>query len=127
MNIKYNIKATNMELTDAIRAYVESKLAAIEKLVNPKDTSVYATVEVGKTTKHHKQGNIFRAEINIHIAGRDLRATSKREDLYAAIDEAKDEVIRRLRKVKTRRTDVVRRSAARMKKMFTNIRTNEDE
>jgi len=112
MNIRYTIKTTNMELTDAIDSYVENKLKAVQKLIDSNDTSAHADVEVGKTTKHHQHGKIFRAEINLHIAGSNIRAVAKEENLYSAIDVMKDEIMRRLRKVKTKRKDVARRSAA---------------
>lgn len=116
MNI--NIKATTIELTPAIKAYVEEKVAMLGKLIDPADTSAHADVEVGQTTKHHQSGDVFRAEINLHVAGANLRAESERDDLYAAIDEAKDELMRQLRKEKTKRTDLVRRGGLALKQML---------
>lgn len=117
--INLNIKATNIELTPAIKSYVEEKIAMLEKFVNPDDTSAHADVEVGKTTDHHQSGDdLFRAEINIHIAGSNLRAVAKEGDLYAAIDVAKDETARRLRKTKEKKTDTTRRGAAQFKSML---------
>lgn len=109
--MRHTLQATNMRLTDPIRSYVEGKLAAIERIVDPRDTSVHADLEVGKTTKHHQHGSIFRAEINLHLAGSNLRAVAEEEDLYAAIDAMKDDIVRQLHKVKTKRTDVARRGA----------------
>ncbi|MCI0619825.1 ribosome-associated translation inhibitor RaiA [Candidatus Wolfebacteria bacterium] len=126
--INTNIKATNIELTPAIRAYVEEKVVMLGKLIDPNDTIARADVEVGQTTKHHQSGDIFRAEINLHIAGADLRTESEREDLYAAIDEAKDELMRQLRKEKTKRTDLVRRGGLALKRMLHRFsRSNEAE
>jgi ribosomal subunit interface protein len=116
MNI--NIKATNIELTPAIRAYVEEKVGMLGKLIDPADTSAHADVEVGRTTTHHQSGDIFRAEINLRIAGAKLRAVAERDDLYAAIDEMKGELMRQLRKEKTKRTDVVRRGGLAFKRML---------
>ncbi len=116
--MKYNIKATNIELTDEIRSHIDEKIKSISKLVDPNDTSAYADVEVGRTTKHHRSGDIFRAEINMKFAGAHIYAESRKEDIHSALDEVKNEVMRGLRKEKTKRKDEVRRDAKGLKSMF---------
>lgn len=78
-----------IELTDAIRSYTETKLGMLEKFCegySPCDVRV----EVGKTSEHHNKGKIWRAEYTLTIPGTSLRAEATEEDLYAAIDRAKD-------------------------------------
>lgn len=116
--INSNIKATNIELTDAIRTYAMEKLSDVEKLLDPHDTSVYAQIEVGKTTQHHKQGEVFRAEINLSLAGGSLRAESEQEDLYAALDEVKDELKREVRKFRGKKETLARRGARTLKRLL---------
>ncbi len=106
MNI--NIKATGIELTPAIREYAEKKVLALEKYIS-KDADTNVQIEVGKTTKHHKGGDVFRAEIKVIGAGLDLYAFTEKEDLYAAIDLAKDEVIRELQHSKGKNLKMFRR------------------
>lgn len=114
MNI--NIKATNTELTPAIREYIEKKLGKIEKkLIDPNDTSTHCDVEVGKISKHHQKGEVFRAEFNLTVGGKLYRTESTQENLYAAIDEAKDELYRSFRSDKKKRKDVSRRSMLKIK------------
>ena len=81
------IKATGIELTDAIKNAVEKELAALDERIARWGDAVSADVEVGKTTNHHHKGEIFRAEANLHIPGKTLRAEETAEDLYAAIKE----------------------------------------
>jgi N-ethylmaleimide reductase len=59
----------------------------------------------GKISKHHKSGDIFRAEIRAIVDGQDYYAVSEAEDLYVAIDEVKDEIVHKLtsKKKKTMR------------------------
>ncbi len=92
--MKTNIKGTNIELTGAINDYLADKLSHLEKLVDHNNEEVVAQVELGKDTKHHKHGEVFRAEINLHLPGKVLRAVAMSADLYAAIDEMKDEIVR---------------------------------
>lgn len=89
--MKINIKATNIELTPAISAYVEKKVSSIEKYI-PESVNAVAQVEVGKTTAHHKSRDVFRAEVHIIGAGLDIYAVTEQADLYAAIDIVKDEM-----------------------------------
>ncbi len=113
--MRINIKATNLELTNAISDYVEKRVASLEKFVDKNDESAIAQVEVGKSTKHHQSGDIFRAEINLHIAGKDLRAVAEKDNLYSAIDEAKDEMTREITSHKDRKRTLIRRGGARIK------------
>ncbi len=116
-----NIKASQMELTPAIADYVNKRVGMLEKIVSPDDTSAYASVEVGKSTKHHSQGDYFFAEINVHIAGKDFRAVAEKDDLYAAIDEVKDEIIREITGYKNKRRTLVRRGGAVIKNVLKGI------
>ena len=113
MNI--NIKATNIELTDAIREYVNKRVSSLEKLI--KDGAIIS-VEVGRTTNHHNKGDIFKAEINIKNDGEVFYADVEREDLYSAIDEVKEEISRKLKRNKGRTTTLYRRGAKSVKKML---------
>ena len=74
--MKTSIKTTRLALTPAISDYVDKKISDIGKFVSEKDESATAHVEIEKTTAHHHAGNIFRAEITLHIAGKSLRSES---------------------------------------------------
>lgn len=91
------IKATNIELTPAIRDYAEEKINSLNKYLNHFDPeSVTAKVEVGKTTKHHQKGLIFRAEVNLTVPRNFFRAEEETADLYASIDAVHDELKRQI-------------------------------
>ena len=62
--LKIDIQGTNMELTEAIKAYINEKIGSLEKYY---DGILVARVDVGLTTKHHQKGNIFRAEVNLEV------------------------------------------------------------
>ena len=104
-----------MELTPAINNYTAKKITQLEKFVNAADTSASVDVEVGKTTNHHQAGDVFRAEFNLFVGGKQYNAVSEKEDLYAALDDVKDEVAHELSKSKTRKRDLMRRGGARIK------------
>lgn len=118
MNI--NIKATNMELTSAISDYVNKRLPRIEKFVK-KGEDVMAYVEVAKTTNHHKQGDVFRAEFNIEISGNKFYTFSEKEDLYSAIDDAREEIIHQIKNKKDKKQTLFKRGSTSIKKMLKGI------
>lgn len=90
--MRLNIKATNIVLTDAIRAYLEKRLQSLDKLISLEDPSVMIDVELGRSTNHHQNGDIFFAEINIHRGKDTFRSVSNRPDLQSAIDDMRDEI-----------------------------------
>lgn len=93
------IQGTNMELTDPIRSYVEERLFSLQKLTQNFEP-VKIDVELADESGRHKQGNHFRCEFNCEIPGKMLRATYKHEDLYAAIDFARDDLRRQIFRTK---------------------------
>ena len=120
--MKTNIKATNISLTPAISEYVETKVGALEKFFqNTNADEVLVNVEVARTTRHHKSGDIFRAEIQIKSSGQEYYASADKDDLYAAIDEVKDEIVRSVTSRRKKFISFVRRGGLRAKEIIKNI------
>ena len=118
-------KATNIEFTPAIDEYLAKHLIAhIERLVDTKDESATVALEVGKTSRHHNKGDVFRAEVNLHISGSNLRAEAERDDLHMAIDEVREEIVRELTKNKKRRFDLLKRGGQKLKDLMRGISGN---
>jgi len=90
MNIA--IQTKNIEMTDAIRKYVEKKLKGMDRFANTTESQLQIQVEVGRTPSDQGSGDIFRAEINLGINGNQFYAVSKKDELYAAIDDVKNEI-----------------------------------
>ena len=86
------IQITSIENSSAIEEYVGKKLKPLERLLKDREEAI-ARVEVGKSTKHHKKGDVFFAEVNLHVKGKEFRSVEQANDLYAAIDLMKDEVL----------------------------------
>ena len=109
MNIQA-IKATNLVLTEAIKNYVEKRLAELDRLLTNLGQPQDARVEVSKVSNHHKKGDIFRFEINLKVPGSLLRAEYESEDLYKSIDLGKDELERQIRELKEKLLSKKRRA-----------------
>jgi ribosomal subunit interface protein len=119
MNI--NFKATGIVLTEAIRGYAEKRIETVGRLFGEDRDKVVVDVELSQTTKHHKAGNIFRTEITLRNAGRRFRAVSTKEDLYASIDDAKEELEREVVSKKDKSQTLFKRGALRVKNALKGI------
>lgn len=109
------IKTTLIELTPALSDYTEKRLATIKKYT---EGDPLIAVEIGKTTMHHRHGDVFLAEINLTTAlGRQYRASSEKTDLYEAIDDVRAEIIRELKAGKSKTQTLLRRGSQRIKNL----------
>lgn len=107
------IKGTNIELTHSIKDYVEKRASSLDKFIDSSKAEAQVMVEVGKTTNHHRAGEVFRAEVQIKhpdFPG-EPRVEIENEDLYAAIDLANDEMKEILVKNKEKKKSLVKRGA----------------
>ncbi len=121
MNIQ--IKTTTISLTPAISEYVEKKLNSIEKFFK-NDSTLKFDLELGKTNNHHKNGDIFKAEIHIVAMDTNIYASAEKEDLYVAIDSVKDEILREIKSSNSKRRSLIRRGGARIKNILKGIWPN---
>lgn len=101
--MKIMVKATNMALTAAIKSYVNDKIGLASALLTPtQDAAAQARVEVGRPSRHHHQGDVHLAEVNLTVGKKLFRAEVLHNDLYIAINQSRDELERQLRKYKTK-------------------------
>lgn len=94
MNLQ--IVGRHLEITPAIREYTTSKLErVIRHFDNVIDVAVILSVEKLKQ----------KAEVTVHVAGKDLHVESIEDDLYAAIDALVDKLDRQVQKHKQKIQD----------------------
>ncbi|WP_223701314.1 ribosome hibernation-promoting factor, HPF/YfiA family [Sutcliffiella deserti] len=93
--MKYNVRGENIEVTPAIRDYVESKIGKIERYFDSTDN---AESKVNLKVYNNQQ----KIEVTIPMTGLVLRAEETHDDLYAAIDLVVDKLERQIRKHKTK-------------------------
>lgn len=91
-----HITGKNIELTEAIKEYVNKKLESVHRHF---DNIIAIDVEVDKNM-HHKKGDVHHVRINVQIPDHVLHAEETQPDMYAAIDACSDEIDRQIRKQK---------------------------
>lgn len=93
--MKYNIRGENVEVTGAIKDYVEKKIGKLERYFDIPPTS---DVNVNLSVYNDEQ----EIEVTIPMPNLLLRAEEQHTDLYAAIDLVVDKLERQIRKYKTK-------------------------
>lgn len=93
------IRGTGIELTPAIREYAEKKVQTLTKFF---DTILKADIDVGVRSHHHQKGDIYYAEVNLHVPGQVLRVEKDEISLYKAIDKVKDHLKLELKGLKAK-------------------------
>lgn len=88
----------NIELTDAIKDYVQNKISRLENHFDFVQ-EVHVILEVEKNPRIAENQ---LAEATVHVAGAIIRVESASENLYASIDKLADKIERSLRKHKTK-------------------------
>lgn len=117
MNIK--VTGKDLEVTDAIKAYVEKKVERLVKYFDD-EFDVVATVKSEKTEKV--------AEIRVSVKGDLYKAVTAHKDLYAAIDKDIDILEGQIRKFKTKKEKMLRDASSMAKEeMQTKTLEIEDE
>lgn len=103
--MKYNIRGENVEVTGAIKQYIEKKVGKLERYF---DTPPTSDVNVNLSVYNDEQ----QIEITIPMTNLLLRAEEQHADLYAAIDLVVDKLERQIRKYKTKVNRKVRQKGA---------------
>ncbi|KKP87021.1 MAG: Sigma-54 modulation protein [Parcubacteria group bacterium GW2011_GWC1_35_8] len=119
--MQINLQGKNMELTEPIKEYVLKRVTNLGKLlsgIEEKGGKVMVNFEVGKSTNHHKGGDVFHTDCLIKIDGKDFYGSADKEDLYEAIDAIKDSLYNELNKNKDRSQTLLYRGARSIKKMM---------
>ncbi len=91
-----NITGRHVEVTPAIRDYVSTKL---DRVIRHFDnvTSVNVILSVEKLDQ--------KAEVTVHVRGKDIHVESTDADMYAAIDAMTDKLDRQVLKYKQKTND----------------------
>ncbi len=119
--MQINLQGKNITLTPAIHDYVSKRITNLEKLlsnIEKKQGKIMVNFEVGKSTHHHKSGDIFHANCLIKLDGKEFYSSTDKEDLYEAIDTIKDNLFYEISKNKDREQTLFKRGAASVKKMM---------
>ena len=91
--MKVAIRGKNIEVTDALRAYIEKRLSKLTRYFDDElDAQAVLSVVKDKST----------IELTCFVDKIVLRGVETNDDMYAAIDLVVDKIVRQIHKYKTR-------------------------
>ncbi|CAC5344590.1 MULTISPECIES: ribosome hibernation-promoting factor, HPF/YfiA family [Planktothrix] len=96
------IQGKNLEVTTAIREYVDQKITKAVSHFEQLTTEVDVHLSVARNPRINPKQT---AEVTIYANGTVIRAQESSETLYASIDLVADKIARQLRKYKEKRQD----------------------
>ncbi|MEK7519756.1 MAG: ribosome-associated translation inhibitor RaiA [Patescibacteria group bacterium] len=126
--MKIDIKTTHIDLTPALTEFIEEKIGSLDKFMprhfappagghGSGQETIQAFVEIARTTTHHRHGGVFRAEVNMKVGGRVIRAAQEGQDIRAAIDGVREELKLELQKEKGISESKFRKGARALKRL----------
>lgn len=103
--MRVNLKTENIELSPTVEIMAERKLIGpIKKLLPALDEKldVILDIELGRATKHHNKGRIWKAEAQLSLPGikKMMRAETRAESLREAVNLTKNAILREIKKYK---------------------------
>jgi ribosomal subunit interface protein len=100
--MKIEIKYTQFQPADNIEEYVVKRLGSLERFLKSfeKNSEITMFVEIARSTKHHRKGDVFYAEATFEAGGKKMRAEATESDIRLAIDEVKEKLKKEIRRHK---------------------------
>lgn len=89
--MKINIRGKNIDVTEALRQYIEKRVGKFEKFLNE---LAEATVTISTEKYTHK------IDVLVKVNGHLIQAEGKTEDLYSAVDQVVEKLEKQILKYK---------------------------
>jgi len=94
--VRFQVVSKGLEISDAIRSYLEKRLEKIDRVVYDEDI-VSFNIRIEKDSK-----NLYSVRFTMNLRGNILNVEENNADLYTAIDLASDALEKQVKKLKER-------------------------
>lgn len=113
---RISMKTTNITVSPDLEALIEHKFEALGRLL-PDRKEALCEIELEKEAEH-QSGKIYRAEVNLTVAGKLFRTEATEEQIEHAIDVARGELKRELERAHGKRQSLLKRGGQAIKRMI---------
>jgi len=120
--VRITIDGKNIEVTDAIRSYIEKKLGRLIKYMD-RIMEIHVVMHVDKTKAKETQHVV---DVTVWSGGKVARATETAVDLYAAIDLVYEKLEKQLKKMREKEFQASRKEAQKRKERGYFIEVDEE-
>lgn len=113
MDIQF--KSTKYEPTPEVIEQATKKIQALERFIGGKETTARALVELERAVGGKRQGDVWRAELNIDHEGKRFRAESTKAKLDHAVTTVVRDLARELGRARKQNHDMFRKGGSAVK------------
>ena len=117
--MRVNIRQKNIEVTPALREYIEEKIIRVAEKFLQEQASTdlpILDVEVERTTRHHSKGDVYRVAAKLCGGRQCFYANAHHADARAACDLLEEELQREMYGKKNKMSAIFRRASRVFKK-----------
>jgi len=109
--MKIDIKYTQFQMTEDIDEYARKCIGSVARLLKSFEVlkEIIVFVEIARSTKHHRHGDVFYAEATFDLDGKTVRAEATEPDIRLAIDSVKEKIKKEVRRYKDKLITTQRR------------------
>ena len=109
--MKIDIKYTQFQMTEDIDDYARKHIGSVARLLKSFEVlrEITVFVEIARSTKHHRHGDVFYAEVTFDLDGKTVRAEATESDIRLAIDSVKEKIKKEVRRYKDKLITAQRR------------------
>jgi putative sigma-54 modulation protein len=100
MDLKVDIFAKNLDVTDRVTDYVNKKISKVDRFLNDIDET---RVDLAYVKSARSAADRYVAQITIRGRGYILRTEERADDLYASMDASLDKMMRQIERLKGKR------------------------
>lgn len=88
--MRISLQGSKLLLTDALKEYVTKRLMPLERYLKrfERDGDVLLEVEIARSTRHHRKGDVYYIELNLSLPKKMIRIEQDDADVRAGIDVA---------------------------------------
>ena len=103
--MQIEIKYTQFQPAENIEEYAMKRLGSLAHFLKgfEKNGEITMFVEIARSTKHHRKGDVFYAEAMFQTGGTIMRAEATGPDIRLALDEVKEKLKKEIRRNKDKR------------------------
>lgn len=91
--MRITLLTKHVELGDSLRSFIEGKFSLLSKQlrrIEKEGSDLLLRIEIARTTRHHKKGEVYYIEATLQLPGKLLRIEQYDENIRKGVAAAKN-------------------------------------
>lgn len=105
--MRIDVLGNKLDLTPSIKKYIDEKFTPLGKMLSrfEHEGETILFIEIARSTKHHKKGDVFYAEATLKLPGKTLRAEHFDVNIRTSIDMIRGVLREEIKKFKEKKQE----------------------